>query len=242
MRRLRRLGSWILTAAALLLWMPSAGAEECKKRICRSNYSFDGTYCEAESGFGWRSHYRPASPVCPDGWDISGQSCVKKLCCEKAACRSGETYRDGFCYKPPSGIGGYMSHYEARCEPGWAFNRSRGTCRNPDPDCAPFTPGVVVQAMAFFEITGYAERCARKGGSVTIQGNRFGAVQGPNRVLLGGHGISVLLPVTLWSPTRITVTIPDVPRIVEGRIYYIGIQNDENQWLSGIDKSIAVCQ
>ena len=67
-------------------------------------------------------------------------------------------------------------------------------------------------------------------------------MQGPNRVLLGGHGISVLLPVTLWSPTRIAVTIPDDPLIAAGQTYYIGIQNDQSQWLSGIDKSIAVCQ
>ncbi|MGZ5483170.1 MAG: hypothetical protein ACXWID_14435, partial [Pyrinomonadaceae bacterium] len=46
--------------------------------------------------------------------------------------------------------------------------------------------------------------CVDRGGTVTIYGSGFGA-QGDRFVELGGHGIGILLHVTSWSDTQITV-------------------------------------
>jgi hypothetical protein len=135
-----RLGS---LAALLLLLRPfPAGGEECRKKICKDDYSFDGTFCRSKSGLNLRSPYRPESPVCPAGWDVKGEFCVKTVCCEKPVCKADERYRDGYCWSGPSGIGAYRSHRPASCEPGWELDPERGVCRNPA--CRPVGAGPAV--------------------------------------------------------------------------------------------------
>jgi len=138
-----RLGSF---AALLLLLRPfSAGGEECRKRICRDDCTFDGTLCRPKSGPDDRSRYRPDSPVCPAGWEIQGEYCVKTSCCEKPVCKTGERYRDGYCWSGPSGIGAYRSQRPASCVPGWELDPERGVCRNPA--CRPAGAGPAVRRV-----------------------------------------------------------------------------------------------
>ena len=231
-------------AASLLLLLYSlpAGAEECKKGICRDDYHFDGTYCRSRSGLNWRSHYRPESPVCPAGWEVKGDYCEKTVCCEKPVCKADERYKDGYCWSGPSGIGGYKSHTQASCEPGWEFDPVKGICKNPA--CRPVAAGpILVQAWQPFQITGYeGQGCVRKGGHLAILGNGFGDVQGPNSVEIGGHGVGLTAPVVSWSSQRIVVTVPNDPRLENGQWYYTGLRNDRGQWISNIDRNFTICR
>lgn len=84
--------------------------------------------------------------------------------------------------------------------------------------------------------------CVDRGGIVTIYGSGFGHQQGTRRVGLGGHGIGVLLRVRSWSDTKITAVIPDNPRIEFGQWYYIGLQNQDRNWISNISRTINICR
>lgn len=48
--------------------------------------------------------------------------------CEKRACASGETYRDGNCYHSAGFPTFAESHYAAACPAGWTLDRARGMC------------------------------------------------------------------------------------------------------------------
>lgn len=86
-----------------------------------------------------------------------------------------------------------------------------------------------------------AGSCINKGTSITVQGRNFGAPSGKS-VALGGQGIHVDLPVSSWSGTSISATLPNDARIQAGKPYYIGVEKaDHSQWLSNIDRSITVC-
>ena len=234
--------SGLVAALTLLLTTPRAGAEECKKKICRDDYHFDGKTCRSRSGLNWKSHYTPASPVCPAGWEIKGDDCVKKVCCEKPVCKPDDRYRDGYCWSGPSGIGAYRSHYEAKCPAGWELDRVKGFCKNPV--CRIVAAGpIVAQPWAPFQITGYeGQGCVRKGGQLAILGNGFGDAQGPNAVEIGGHGVAVMPPVVSWSSRRIVVTVPNDPRLEAGQWYYAGLQNDRGAWISNIDRNFTICR
>ncbi|HEY8224994.1 MAG TPA: IPT/TIG domain-containing protein [Pyrinomonadaceae bacterium] len=104
------------------------------------------------------------------------------------------------------------------------------------------SPGVEVGEIRS-EITGYAPAgCLRKGSTVTIRGSGFGDSQGTRRAVLGGNGISVVLPISAWSNTSITATIPNDSLIRVGLRYYIGIQNSEGNWMSNINRSFSICK
>jgi hypothetical protein len=229
-------------APLLLVGARRGSAEECRKKICRDDYHFDGKSCRSVSGLNWRSHYTPESPVCPAGWEVKGDSCVKKVCCEKRVCNAGERYRDGYCWSGPSGIGGYKSHRKASCDPGWDFDPVKGVCGNPA--CRLVAGGpIVVHPWQPFRITGYEPAgCVRKGGGLTVLGSGFGGSRGPNLVELGGHGVGIRVAPGLWSNTRIVLTVPDDPRLQNGQWYYAGIQNAQGNWISNIDRNFTVCR
>ncbi|MEO8055031.1 MAG: IPT/TIG domain-containing protein [Acidobacteriota bacterium] len=230
-----------VATAGLLLAALSGDAEECRKKICRGDYHLDGKVCRSVSGLNWRSHYTPDLPLCPAGWDVAGGDCVKKVCCEKPVCKPDDRYRDGYCWSGPSGVGGYRSHSEARCPAGWEFDREKGVCKNPE--CKLTAPGIVMQPWAPFQITGFGGgACVRKGGQLTILGNGFGDVPGPNAVEIGGHGVGLAAPVVSWSSHRIVVTVPNDARLVAGQWYYAGLKNDRGNWISGIDKTFTICR
>jgi uncharacterized protein DUF11 len=93
------------------------------------------------------------------------------------------------------------------------------------------------------EITGYAPAgCLRKGSAVTIRGSGFGDSQGTRTAVLGGNGISVMLPITSWSNRAIAASIPDDPSIRVGWSYYIGIQNSAHNWMSNINRRFTICK
>ncbi|MGZ5483215.1 MAG: IPT/TIG domain-containing protein, partial [Pyrinomonadaceae bacterium] len=83
--------------------------------------------------------------------------------------------------------------------------------------------------------------CVDRGGTVTIYGSGFGA-QGDRFVELGGHGIGILLHVTSWSDTQITVVVPDDPRIHFSQWYFIGLQDHDRHWISNTSRTINICR
>jgi hypothetical protein len=92
-------------------------------------------------------------------------------------------------------------------------------------------------------ITGFEPKhCVDRGSVVIVHGALFGALQGERRAVLGGHGISVLLPVRSWSDRRIEVIVPDVERIQDSQWYYIGLQDGSRHWISNISKTITMCR
>lgn len=105
--------------------------------------------------------------------------------------------------------------------------------------CCPIT---VSRIEAKPEITGYREKCGKKGSNITIMGRNFGSQEGKG-VALGGHGIHVDLTVISWSDTIIVAQIPLDPRIQEGQWYYIGVEKAGcTEWLSNINKNITICK
>ncbi len=111
-----------------------AQRDPCTERICLGGYLYHGDErsgrCEISTPIvGWRSYYVPREPICPEGWRLDGQSCVKVDCCYQPACDRDERFRDGRCESGPSGIGGYRSHHAAECPAGWDLNRTTGICR-----------------------------------------------------------------------------------------------------------------
>jgi hypothetical protein len=77
---------------------------------------------------------------------------------------------------------------------------------------------------------------------LSILGREFGVSQRTNRVELGGHGIGIPLPVSAWSDTRITATLPNDARITDGQSYYIGLKSGAGHWISNIDRRITTCR
>jgi minor extracellular protease Epr len=91
------------------------------------------------------------------------------------------------------------------------------------------------------KITGLPSGCVNQGGSITVQGDYFGAQSG-KAVALGGHGLHLDLNVQSWSASTITATLPNDSRLEPGQWYYIGIEKaGHSQWLSNIDKNITIC-
>jgi hypothetical protein len=110
-----------------------------------------------------------------------------------------------------------------------------------DNNCA-CCPVNVVSHESKPEITGYKEKCGKKGSNITIIGKNFGSSEGKG-VALGGHGIHVDLNIISWNNTTIIARIPDDPKITEGQWYYTGIEKaDHSEWLSNISKNITICK
>ena len=107
----------------------------------------------------------------------------------------------------------------------------------------PSSTTITTQAVVTLkpEITGYAHSgCINKGSRIAINGKNFGSKKS---VSLGGHGISVSLPVISWSSTKIVATIPKDNKISNDQWYYIGIKDSMTQrWLSNINKNITICK
>jgi hypothetical protein len=84
--------------------------------------------------------------------------------------------------------------------------------------------------------------CVDRGGFVTIFGSHFGRRPEGRVVELGGHGIGVLLQIRSWSDSKITAIVPDDPRIQYGQWYYIGLQDQNRNWISNISRTINICR
>ena len=192
---------------------------------------------------------------------MKGPSCVRIACCERPACDEDERYRDGYCHSGPTFFG-WRSHRRATCNEGWLLDATKGICRKSDcpggqppppvraagPDDPPprsrsreDAPAPPVANPA--EVTRLLPApCVDRGGTVTIEGERFGRQQGARRAVLGGHGISVTLRIRRWSDNRITAVIPDADRIDPGQWYYVGIQDENGNWISNLSKTVTICR
>ncbi len=84
--------------------------------------------------------------------------------------------------------------------------------------------------------------CVERGAEVSIYGSGFGRRQAGRQVVLGGHGISAVLRVSDWREGRITARVENYRRIERGQWYYIGLQNEDHQWISNISKTITICR
>ena len=84
--------------------------------------------------------------------------------------------------------------------------------------------------------------CVERGAEVSIYGSGFGRRQGGRYVVLGGHGISAVLRVSDWREGRITARVENYRRIERGQWYYIGLQNENHQWISNISRTITICR
>ena len=215
----------------------SAQVPSCERPACRSGdrYSTRNHRCESSSGLGYQSHY-PAS--CPAGYNLDeahGVCVWPGECCEKPACRHGYRFRNGRCESGPSGIGGYRSHYYPQCEAGWDL--IGGMCRRHE--CVdggePQGTGPQIDRLG-------PTPCVDRGGTATIYGSGFGAVQGDRVVELGGHGIGIVLQVISWTDTEIKVTVPNDDRIQFSQWYYIGLQDHDRHWISNISRNITICR
>jgi hypothetical protein len=82
------------------------------------------------------------------------------------------------------------------------------------------------------------EKCVPKGGSLTILGAGFGAIQGGARMMLAAA--SVPLKVASWSDERVVAVLPDDPRIEAGKAYGLGLQESNGQSVSNTMK-IVIC-
>jgi hypothetical protein len=84
--------------------------------------------------------------------------------------------------------------------------------------------------------------CVERGTEVNIYGSGFGRRQAGRYVVLGGHGISAVLRVIAWREGRITAIVHNYRRIEQGQWYYIGLQNEDHQWISNISRTINICR
>jgi hypothetical protein len=92
-------------------------------------------------------------------------------------------------------------------------------------------------------VTGFSPPgCVDRGGTVTIHGKGFGHDQRTRLVELGGHGLGLVVGVTRWTSTKITVVVPDDTRLAGGQWYYLGIQDKHRNWLSNIDRTVTICR
>lgn len=238
--------SVLMTLSAAEVW-----AQACETPVCRQGYRLtryrERLVCNRGSGLEPQSFYYAPDPICPPDADLRGQNCVRRICCEKPMCPADSRYENGRCLRgrAPGGI----VILRVACEAGWDLDRPTGMCKRRDCGAViplqdlPITVPPPPQVPSGPFIGGFQpEGCVRRNSPVSILGREFGATQGGNRVELGGHGISVPLPVAAWSDTRISATIPNDARIADGQWYYIGLQNSAGHWISNIDKTIAMCK
>lgn len=243
----------ILAGLAMMFpqWVAEVSAQACETPVCRQGYRLtryrERLVCHTGSGLEPQSFYYAPDPICPPGSDLRGQNCVRRVCCEKPACPADRRYDDGKCLR--TGFGGVISYTRAVCEAGWELDRPTGLCKNRNCGPAIGVPDLPIAVPAPTQIrpgpfvAGFQpEGCIRKGSVLSILGREFGVSQRTNRVELGGHGIGIPLPVSAWSDTRITATLPNDARITDGQSYYIGLKSGAGHWISNIDRRITTCR
>jgi hypothetical protein len=99
---------------------------------------------------------------------------------------------------------------------------------------------ILSEILAFFEA--HVERLDPASGitgtRVRVFGRNFGDRQGPQRVVLGGHGVSVEARVRSWSNEMIEIVVPNDRRLAPNW-YYVGIQR-HGLWVSNINVNFTV--
>jgi len=107
-----------------------------------------------------------------------------------------------------------------------------GTCA-----CCPIQ---VVGTEAGAVITGLAQGCATKRGTLTIHGRNFGSGTAKT-VVLSGAGTRMDLTVLSWGDAAIVVMIPDDAGIRDGRDYQLSIQRADHTEVLSNSKPISIC-
>ncbi len=89
-------------------------------------------------------------------------------------------------------------------------------------------------------VSGLAETCATKRGTVTILGRNFGS-GAAKVVVLGGVGVNLDLTVISWGDTAIVAKIPDDGRIQDAQDYHVSIQRADHSEVLSNRKYITIC-
>lgn len=248
MVRSQHIGQVMAFAAALLVsgTAANAGYDPCKIRICREDYRYDGHGCTSSKDqlAGTMARYDPPRPLCKPGWRVEDQYCVKDDCCCLPACQGDEKYSEGLCKSGPSGTRGYGEQRKATCPEGFNLD-TYGWCKRLgcQQNCTPPPPAVAPsRPPGPPAITGIApDACVNPGERTTIEGRNLMDRQGPRRVVLSGHGVTLGLRVLRWSSQAVVVSVPDDARLQLGRRYAVGIQDLQGNWLTNSDITILIC-
>ena len=83
--------------------------------------------------------------------------------------------------------------------------------------------------------------CVVKGGVITLQGNNLLPSAGHSIAIDDGNGIHIDLPISSWTATSISATVPNDPRVQEGAGFWVAMETSPGQWVSNVDKSITIC-
>ncbi|HTP64932.1 MAG TPA: hypothetical protein VMJ66_06035 [Geobacteraceae bacterium] len=119
-----------------------------------------------------------------------------------------------------------------------AGDKVKGTGGQSNCACSPVNVTGVAEKPV---ITGYAERCIDRLGTITVLGRNFGAPAG-KAVILSGPGVSLNLQVISWGDSMILSRIPDDPNILDGQQYSVAVRDAKTgEWLSNRDRYLGTC-
>lgn len=83
--------------------------------------------------------------------------------------------------------------------------------------------------------------CANRGSTITIQGNGFDSAKG-KAVALSGNSLHLDLTIASWTVSTIVATMPNNPRLLAGKKYFIAIEKAGHAgWLTNTNKTITIC-
>ena len=103
--------------------------------------------------------------------------------------------------------------------------------------------GIKLQTPVFIlppSISSVSPSCVRKGATLTIMGNNFGAQSG-RAVALSGPSHADLM-VSSWSNNSIAATVPNTSQVLAGKQYSVGIEKSGHAgWLSNTNVSVTIC-
>ena len=103
--------------------------------------------------------------------------------------------------------------------------------------------GVRIQTPVFIllpSISSVSPSCARKGATLTIMGNNFGAQSGRAVALSGPSHVDLV--VSSWSNSSIAATVPNTSQVLAGKQYSVGIEKSGHAgWLSNTNVSVTIC-
>jgi hypothetical protein len=205
----------------------------CERQACDDDERYREGYCHSgPTFFGWRAHHRA---TCDEGWALNEATGI----CHLVDCPGRQPPPPAVAAGPDDGPPPDNRRRREQPPPPAVAAGPDDPPPKPRPDRPAPPPPVVNPA----EVTRLLPSpCVDRGGTVTIEGGGFGREQGERRAVLGGHGISVTLRITVWSDERISAVVPDDERIDYGQWYYIGIQNADGNWISNLSATITICR
>jgi hypothetical protein len=110
--------------------------------------------------------------------------------------------------------------------------KDKGTCA-----CCPVK---IIGTESRAVVSGLAESCATRRGTVTILGSNFGS-GAAKVVVLGGAGLNLDLTVISWGDNAIVARIPDDARIQDTQQYHVSIQRADHTEVLSNRQYIGIC-